>query len=142
MNVFWTVLVLAVSHVAQDELLSTYDNQLAHGNVSPQQCHFESVVVTDVDAHSPAKELSAATIRHVKEKGNGFIQICHGPKPVNKFFNVSLFPMLYPTLFPYGCGGFEDKDRIKAISLKDHVKYLFTLQDRRFQTHYSFLFTV
>src|SRR5579872_7238444 len=42
MNVFWTVSVLAVSHVAQDELLSTYDNQLAHGNVSPQQCHFES----------------------------------------------------------------------------------------------------
>ena len=55
---------------------------------------------------------------------------------------MDLFPLLYPTLFPYGCGGFEDADRRKPVSLKEHVKYLFSLKDRRFQTHYSFLFIV
>ena len=49
--------------------------------------------------------------------------------------------MLYPTLFPYGCRGSEDRTRSKCISLKDHVKYLFTLHNNWFKTHYSFLFT-
>jgi len=87
-------------------------------------------------------QLRAAAVRHAKMKNKPFVQVAHGPKPVNEFFNVDLFPMLYPTLFPYGCGGFEDRDRKKRISLKEHVKYLFSLRDKRFQTHYSFLFTV
>lgn len=46
-----------------------------------------------------------------------------------------------PTLFPYSVGGFEDKSCQVAISMKQHVKYLFSLADRRFQEHYSFMFT-
>lgn len=49
--------------------------------------------------------------------------------------------MIYPTLFPYGKGGFEDQLQRVPISMKRHVKHLCGLSDRRFQEHYSFLFT-
>lgn len=62
--------------------------------------------------------------------------------------------MMYPTLFPYGLGGFENADdseltvngpwqpwRKTPLSLKRHVKHLFSLSDKRFQEHYLFLFT-
>jgi hypothetical protein len=103
--------------------------------------HFESVVIADVDVHTPMNQLRAAAVRHVKTRGQPFVQVAHGPKPVNEFFNVDMFPSLYLTLFPYGCGGFEDRGRGKPISLKEHVKYLLSLHDTRFQTHNSFLFT-
>ncbi|TFK87004.1 hypothetical protein K466DRAFT_491708, partial [Polyporus arcularius HHB13444] len=48
---------------------------------------------------------------------------------------------MYPTLFPYGLGGLEDRARASKLSLKRHVKHLLSLSDRRFQEHHSFLFT-
>jgi hypothetical protein len=93
---------------------------------------FQNVVITDVDA---------AALRHIKNKSGGYIEIPHDPTPVNEFFNPELFPMIYPTLFPYGIGGFENQKRTSRVSMKRHVKHLFNLVDRRFQEHYSFLFT-
>lgn len=69
---------------------------------------FERVVITDVDGHAPMNELNAAAIRHMKSKGGGYIQVPHDPEPVNEFVNPTLFPMIYPSLFPYGLGGFEN----------------------------------
>lgn len=102
---------------------------------------FQNVVVTDVDGHAPSNELRAAAVRHVKKKGGGYIEVPHDPKPVDEFFNPDMFPMIYPTLFPYGIGGFEDCNRSTKLSMKRHIKHLFSLRDRRFQEHYSFLFT-
>ena len=53
---------------------------------------------------------------------------------------MSLFPKMYPTLFPYGIGGFEDKNRKINISFKRHVKHLLQLNDEHFQRHHSFSF--
>ena len=103
---------------------------------------FESVVITDVDVHTPSHELRAAAIRHYKQKGGGYIQIPHDPTPVNEFFNPNLLPMIYPTLFLYRIGGLENHERATPLSFKRHVKHLFNLSDHRFQEHYSFLFTV
>jgi len=54
----------------------------------------------------------------MKVKGGGFLQIPHGDKPANEFYSPDLLPMTYPTLFPYGLGGFEDAKRINALSFK------------------------
>ena len=59
---------------------------------------------------------------------------------MNEFFNPAMFLMLYPTLFPYGIGGFEDRRRVVPIGLENHVKHMLALADRRFQRHYSFMF--
>ena len=47
-------------------------------------------------------------MKHMKSDGGNFLQIPHANKPVNEFYNPELLPMTYPTLFPYGIGGFED----------------------------------
>jgi hypothetical protein len=73
--------------------------------------------------------------------GSNYIEVPHGPKAVNEFHNPHLFPMLYPTLFPYGVGGMLDDHRHSRLGLKRHVKHLFSSADKRFQEHYSFLFT-
>jgi hypothetical protein len=110
--------------------------------VQNEQILFQNVVITDVEAHAPSHELRAAALRHVKQNGGGYIKIPHDPKPINEFFNPDLLPMVYPTLFPYGIGGPENHKRASALSFKRHIKHFFNLSDRRFQEHYSFLFTV
>ena len=140
------VLPYHVEHVdkddAQEVLVSRYDNSTELPNEPTTESRFDSVVVADVDAHTPVNQLRAAAVRHVKTQGKLFVRVGHGAEPMNEFNNVDLFPKLYPTLFPYGCGGFEDRCRKKPISMKEHVKTIFSWHDNRFQTHYSFLFTV
>ena len=145
-----TILPFHVQHVlpndAQDILTSRYDASVSLENDASTEDQspdipFQNVVITDVDGHAPSNELRAAAIRHVKKKGGAYVQIPHDPSPVNEFNNPALFPSIYPTLFPYGIGGFEDKTRKTRLSFKRHIKHLFNLSDRRFQEHYSFLFT-
>ncbi|KAJ7200534.1 hypothetical protein GGX14DRAFT_571942 [Mycena pura] len=93
------------------------------GNKS-DEVPFQSVVITDVDGHASSNELRAAAFRHVKKKGGGYIQVPHDRDAENEFRKDSLlFPMIYPTLFPYGIG-------------------VPRMPDGRFQEHPSFLFTV
>jgi hypothetical protein len=132
---------------AQSVLQSRYDtldhDVFAAGleGSEPEEIPLQSVVITDIDGHASSNELRAAAIRHVKQKGGGYLQISHEPNPVNEFDNPTLFPMIYPTLYPYGLGGFEDCTHKSALSLKAHVKHLLNLTDRRFQEHPSFLFS-
>lgn len=142
------ILPVHVEHIlpshAEDVLTSRYDPSIPLETNTPaahEPVPFQNVVITDVDGNAPANELRAAAVRHIKKKGGGYIEISHDPEPVNEFCNPSLFPMIYPCLFPYGIGGFEDSKRSSKLSLKRHVKHLFSLADRRFQEHYSFLFT-
>ncbi|KAG2108182.1 uncharacterized protein F5147DRAFT_577092, partial [Suillus discolor] len=57
--------------------------------------------------------------------------IHHGGQPGTEYNNPCFFPGLYPTLFPYGLGGFE---------IKTQAKYFLSLSDRAFHYHNSFIF--
>jgi hypothetical protein len=103
---------------------------------------WQNVVISDVDTSAPSNELRAAALRHVNKKGRGYVEIPHGTVPVNEFNNTELFPMIYPTLFPYGIGGFEDKNRNTKLSVQRQVKHFLNLTDRRFQEHPTFMFVV
>jgi len=87
-------------------------------------------------------QMRAAAMMHMKKKGGGFLQIPHSDRPANEFYNPDLLPLTYPSLFPYGSGGFENLQRCTPLSFKRQVKHFFSLADPRFQEHYSFLFTV
>ncbi|KAJ7044246.1 hypothetical protein C8F04DRAFT_1356594, partial [Mycena alexandri] len=92
----------------------------------PSNIPFQSVVVTDVDGNAPSKDLRAAALRHMKKPGSNYLQyveLPHDPNPANEFNNPTLFPMMYPTLFPYGLGGMEDKDRRTRLGFKRHIKH-------------------
>ena len=127
--------------VAAHTLVSRYDGLDSHPTEPPPDAsvQFESVLITDIDANAPSYQLKTAALRHAK-RGGSFIQIPHDPNPVNEFFNPVMFPMLYPTLFPYGIGGFEDRHRLVPISFENHIKHMLSLNDKCFQEHYSFMF--
>ena len=117
-----------------------YDSSDSHPTESPDvPIQFESVLITDVDANAPSYQLKAAALQHAKQ-GGSFIQIPHDPDLVNEFFNLAMFPMLYPTLFPYGISGFEDRHRLVSIGFENHIMHMLSLNDRYFQEHYSFMF--
>ena len=132
---------------AGEILSSRYDEpQNLSQNVTPNHNNtetiFDSVVVEDLKADATINQMRAAAMKHMKIKGGGFLQIPHANKPANEFYNPDLLPLTYPTLFPYGQGGFENMQRVTPLSFKRQVKYFFSIADRRFQEHYSFLFTV
>ncbi|KAF8222005.1 hypothetical protein L208DRAFT_1225476, partial [Tricholoma matsutake] len=114
-----TFLLFHIEHVqpnhAQSVFQARYDALdheafaagLEGSNPEELEIPFHNVVITDVDGHASSNELHAAVVRHVKQKGGGYLQISHEPNPINEFSNPLLFPMIYPTLFPYGLGGFE-----------------------------------
>ncbi|THV00096.1 hypothetical protein K435DRAFT_657773, partial [Dendrothele bispora CBS 962.96] len=117
------VLPVHIEHIPSNESLDTltsrYDSisapdhstePVSAGASANAQVPFESVVVTDVDGNASANELRAAAMSHVK-KGGGYVQVAHENVPANEFYNPDLFPMIYPTLFPYGVGGFENSKR-------------------------------
>ncbi|KAJ8580896.1 hypothetical protein M405DRAFT_690366, partial [Rhizopogon salebrosus TDB-379] len=83
----------------------------------------ENVVVAGVDGNAPPHELRAAALKHVKDQGGRYVQIPHESSPANEFVNPALFPLIYPTLFPYGLGGFEHPRRSSKLSLKRQAKH-------------------
>jgi hypothetical protein len=68
--------------------------------------------------------------------------IPRGNAPANEYNNPTLLLGLYPTLFPYGTGAFEDSSRPVKISFKKQIQYLLSYHDRRFEEHHSFIFIV
>ena len=129
------------------ELGSRYDTNpspeatgTASASDETSSIQFSNVVITDIEANASPKDLKAAALRHYK-RGGSFLAVPHEPIPVNEFFNPTMLPMMYPTLFPYGIGGVEDKRRTNTISFENHVRHFLSLADRRFQEHYSFMFT-
>ncbi|KZS89904.1 hypothetical protein SISNIDRAFT_475558 [Sistotremastrum niveocremeum HHB9708] len=109
-----------------DVLVSRYDAQVPgpdNAAPTPSSELFEKVVITDVDGRASLNVMRAAALRHMKQKGGAFIQIPHEGTPSNEFFNPDLFPMLYPTLFPYGTGGFEDASRAATVSFDRQVRH-------------------
>jgi hypothetical protein len=68
--------------------------------------------------------------------------IPRGSHSTNEYNNPTLLLGLYPTLFPYGTGAFEDAFRPVKISFKKQIQYLLSYNDRRFEEHHSFIFIV
>ena len=66
----------------------------------------QNIVVTGIDmSDTSSNQMRTAALRHLKN-GGGYIEIQHGSKPANEYDDENLFPLLFPTLFPYGIGGF------------------------------------
>jgi len=131
-------------HHDNDALTSGYINDSPpHKNqINCEDIPFESVLITNVDGHASSNVLRAVAIHHFNNVEKGYLDMPHNPNPENEFWNPQLFPKLYPTLLPYGIGGFEDSRRLHRISLRDQTCHFLNLTDRWFQTHPSFMFMV
>ncbi|CAF1325294.1 unnamed protein product [Adineta steineri] len=106
--------------------------------------------VLDVNGSSiSSEEINNYLLKKIKNDGTNdemdvenVYLIPHSSKPVNEYFNPKLLAGLYPTLFCYGLGPPEDQTRPLTINLREHIRYLLSYNDRRFETNHSFIFVV
>lgn len=66
--------------------------------------------------------------------------IPRGTKPISEYNNPDLFPGMFPTLFPYGIGGFEDPERPVKLSFQKQAEYYLDIADKSFRYHRYFIF--
>ncbi|KAJ7618848.1 hypothetical protein DFH06DRAFT_918931, partial [Mycena polygramma] len=121
-----SILPFHIQHIVPNDGIDVTTSDYIPGSSEPPRPSCEtpaSVVVADVDGNAPSHELRSAALAHMKKPGSNYIELPHDPKPTNEFNNPSLFPMMYPTLFPYGIGGPEDRDRPTRLSFKRHIKH-------------------
>ncbi|KLO12576.1 hypothetical protein SCHPADRAFT_915601 [Schizopora paradoxa] len=92
---------------AIDSIGSKYDSYTNGGEDEETVDVFRSAIVSDLEGKDLSRNMmSIAALRHLK-RGGGFVQIPHGRTPSDEY-DPDLFPLMYPSLFPYGCGGFDD----------------------------------
>ncbi|CAF0805820.1 unnamed protein product [Brachionus calyciflorus] len=63
-----------------------------------------------------------------------------GEKPISEFSNPNLIIGLFPTLFPYGTGGFDDDLRKVPITAREMTVHYLNLDCNRFRLHPTFIF--
>jgi hypothetical protein len=84
----------------------------------------------------PERRSLASGLQNLKKSHNApDLVIPHGSNPIPEYNNPSLFPGMFPTLFPYGIGGFVDNTREVPISFQKHVEYVLEMADQRFRYH-------
>ena len=99
-----------------------------------------AVSTEDISSHLLQQMNYPAT--QEQPSGDKIYLIPHSSRPVNEYFNPKLLLGLYPTLFCYGRGAPEDQSRPVHINFREHIRYLLSYNDRRFETNHSFLFVV
>ena len=65
-----------------------------------------------------------------------------GSIPVPEYHNPNLMPGMFPTLFPFGIGGFENTEQPSLLSFTQQAEYYLDISDRSFRYHYSYIFIV
>lgn len=69
---------------------------------------FQSVVIANVDIMSLPTLLHAAVMEHIKKKSVHYIQVLHDCLPVNNFNKLDPLLMIFPMLFSFSIGRYED----------------------------------
>ncbi|KAJ7654056.1 hypothetical protein DFH06DRAFT_908830, partial [Mycena polygramma] len=88
-----------------------------------QQIPFSVTGTFDVD--NIEKSLNArklAALRQLKA-GGSFAKTFTSAETLSTRHNPNVYGLLWPTLFPYGVGMFDDPVRSKEIALKSHVRH-------------------
>ncbi|KAE8243843.1 hypothetical protein A4X13_0g6923 [Tilletia indica] len=94
------------------------------------------------------QERKLQAILRLKQGKDTFIKYPSGSVPLSTAYNTKMWCYLWPTLFPYGVGAFEDAVRLdsafglRKLHFKSHIKHVLGLADRRFCTHPAFIFVV
>lgn len=121
------------------ESLSGYHDDTVQGT-REGACPFtvQGLVGKDVATLSYAKLLSKA-VKHF-QTGGRVLSYGHDNLPDSIFHDPTLFPSMFPWLFPYGLGGFDNLLLKKTVPRRTHIQHLLLYDDRRFQTDEYFAF--
>ncbi|KAF9033546.1 hypothetical protein BJ165DRAFT_1417496 [Panaeolus papilionaceus] len=75
--------------------------------------------------HGLGADRKAIALQHMVNGGSS-LAIGHSEQPQSLYNNPSLYPQMFPWLFPYGYGG-------DLLSFERHLKWLMLYYDKRFQ---------
>ncbi|KAK0505513.1 hypothetical protein EDD18DRAFT_1043747, partial [Armillaria luteobubalina] len=70
------------------------------------------------------------------------LTIFHGSAAIREYNNPDLIKGLFPTLFPFGVGGFEEAHRKISVAFKTQANYCLDMDNQCFRYHESFIFVV
>jgi len=118
------------------EARSAFNNEEEEGTeFGPCPFVVNGLMGEDLQAMGPTA-IKARALKHFKEEQGNVLLIGHGEKPESMYNNPSLYPMMFPWLFPYGLGGIGGKDL--DMSDKMHKRRLLMYHDKRFQLDQHF----
>ena len=63
-----------------------------------------------------------------------------GSIAIREYKNPALMPGMFPTLWPFGIGGFDDSDQQTPLSFPVQANYYFDIPDHCFRYHHAYLF--
>ncbi|KAJ8580977.1 hypothetical protein M405DRAFT_752507, partial [Rhizopogon salebrosus TDB-379] len=106
--------------------------------------------VIDPECHNiSGREFIAAALRNLVPKFDRHdehelpdLVLHHGEDAIPEYKNPTLILGMYPTLFPFGIGGFEDSTRPTALSFESQASCYFDIPDRCFHYHHSYIFVI
>ncbi|KAE8218866.1 hypothetical protein CF326_g9075, partial [Tilletia indica] len=114
----------------------------AEGEDDDPRTFLEHHGLLDVNGVSiPAHERTASALACATGGERPDLVIRYGSSFVQDYNNPDLFPGMFPTLFPWGTGGFESHRRT-ALSFDRQAKYLLDITEPDFRRHWSFIFVV
>jgi hypothetical protein len=137
-NVFAKATAGPAQHPAQDAL----DGLKGQDAPDDPFVFVEKIGVTDPDSvNLSGRTFQAAALCNITLKDNDKpdLVVHRSSTMLSEYENPSLFPGLYPLLFPYGCGGFE-AERPVPLSFEAQAEYFLDVSDRRFRYDDTFLF--
>ncbi|KAG1786292.1 uncharacterized protein HD556DRAFT_1449792 [Suillus plorans] len=68
------------------------------------------------------------------------LMMYRGTDAVCEYDNPDLIPGMFPTLFPFGIGGFDDKTRRTPLGFRRQIEYTLDLADKSFRYHRTYMF--
>jgi PIF1-like helicase/Helitron helicase-like domain at N-terminus len=118
-----------------EEGTSIFDNALEDG-VDQGDCPFVVHGLTGEQYNTKTiNALKGLALRHWNNNG-GALAVSHDSSAQSIYNNPSLYPQIFPWLFPYGLGGIGGT----SLSNKAHKRHLLMYHDKRFQKDICFPF--
>ncbi|KAG8912353.1 hypothetical protein FRC01_005141, partial [Tulasnella sp. 417] len=124
---------------------SMLSNDGVSDDSSTPKIFVEAMGVSDPEGDKIAgRTYTASALRNLvrKDGEQPDLIISRGSAPIGEYKNHDLFPGMFPTLDPFGSGGFEDPLRPFPISFLKHAEYCLDICDRSFRYHKYFMFVV
>jgi len=119
-----------------------YDSGTTATEHSPHVFLENTGVFDNESSNVPARMLTTSAIRNLVRKNPGapdlLLHRAENPEP--EYGNPRLFPGMFPTLFPFGTGGFDDDLRPVPINFRSQAEYFLDLADHSFRAHRCFIF--
>ncbi|OBZ77801.1 hypothetical protein A0H81_02179 [Grifola frondosa] len=135
--------VCVVHHSADGELpaesLSVFDAEVERGTETGP-CSFAVHGLTGTEYAGMTYDQKISTALRYFDNGGKVLAYGHEPQPESIYHNPALYPGMFPWLFPYGLGGFENVRIRTRLDRIMHVRHLLMYADRRFQTDECFPF--